>query len=221
MKRDDLKSMSAKTLTIIGNVASGKSTLMPILVKSLGAHAVDADDLFQTSDPFAKPYLADMKRWAFANETWLTIERIKILRAELGKRKQGITIIDSGLLMSWVYTYSHLLVGNITDDEWRLYHTLYDELTDGLFKNTHVVKLSYSMDTLMERLKKRGRDYELAFYTREYLGQLELGLSALHEKLTSKDVKVIEVTEEFVTDFENNPDDAKKIITHISAQIKG
>lgn len=221
MKRDDLKIMSAKTLTIIGNVASGKSTLMPILVKSLGAHAVDADDLFQTSDPFAKPYLADMKRWAFANETWLTIERIKILRAELGKRKQGITIIDSGLLMSWVYTYSHLLVGNITDDEWNLYHTLYDELTDGLFKNTHVVKLSYSMDTLMERLKKRGRDYELAFYTREYLGQLELGLSALHEKLTSKDVKVIEVTEEFVTDFENNPDDAKKIITHISAQIKG
>ncbi|MEP7166674.1 MAG: deoxynucleoside kinase [Candidatus Woesebacteria bacterium] len=213
--------MSTQTLTIIGNVASGKSTLMPILVKALKAYPVDADDLFQTSDPFAKPYLADMKRWAFANETWLTMERIKILRGELRKKKQKLTIIDSGLLMSWVYTYSHLLVGNITEDEWSLYHTLYDELTDGLFANTHVVKLSYSMDTLMERLKKRGRDYELAFYTREYLGQLELGLSALYEKLLQKNVKVIEVTEEFVSDFENNQDDCSKIISHISAQLKG
>lgn len=213
--------MSTQTLTIIGNVASGKSTLMPILTNALGAHAVDADDLFQTSDPFSKPYLADMKRWAFANETWLTMERIKILRTELAKKKQGLTIIDSGLLMSWVYTYSHLLVGNITDDEWALYHGLYDELTDGLFQNTHVVKLSYSMDTLMERLKKRGRDYELAFYTREYLGQLELGLSALHEKLKEKNVKVIEIDETFALDFEKNPEEAKKISTHISAQIKG
>lgn len=211
----------AKTLTIIGNVASGKSTLMPILVSALNAKAVDADDLFQTTDPFAKPYLADMKRWAFANELWLTMERIKILRSELGKRKEGITIIDSGLLMSWVYTYSHFLVGNITEDEWKLYHTLYDELTDGMFENTHVVKLSYSMDILMERLKKRGRDYELAFYTREYLAQLELGLSALHEKLLQKKVKVIEVTEQLVADFENDPNDAQTIISHISAQIKG
>lgn len=209
-----------KTLTIIGNVASGKSTLMPILVKSLPAHAIDADDLFQTSDPFSKPYLADMKRWAFANETWLTLERIKILRAELGKKKSGITVIDSGLLMSWVYTYSHFMVGNITEDEWNLYHALYDELTDGLFQNTHVVKLTYSMDTLMERLKKRGRDYELAFYTREYLGQLELGLSALNDKLKEKGVKVIEITEEFALDFENNPAEAIKIRTHISKQIE-
>ncbi len=209
------------TLTIIGNIASGKSTLMPILVKSLGAHAVNADELFQTTDPFAKPYLADMKRWAFANETWLTMERIKILRTELEKKNKGITVIDSGLLMSWVYTYSHLLVGNITDDEWQLYHTLYDELTGNLFQNTHVVKLSYSMDTLMERLKKRGRDYELAFYTREYLGQLEMGLSALHEKLRAKNVKVIEVTEEFITDFENDPKDTQTLVTHISTQLKG
>lgn len=208
-----------KTLTIIGNVASGKSTLMPILTKALKAHAVDADDLFQTRDPFAKPFLSDMSRWAFANEMWLTLERVKIMREALKPRGHRLTIVDSGLLMSWVYTYSHLLVGKISQDEWNLYHELYDELTDGMFANTHVVKLSYSMDTLMSRLKKRGRDYELAFYTREYLGQLELGLAALHKKLLEKRVKVIEIHETVALDFEANQQEAKKIVHLVSNTI--
>lgn len=206
------------TLTIIGNVASGKSTLMPILVKELDAVAVDADNLFQTSDPFAKPYLADMKRWAFANEMWLTFERIKIMREAL-KHRRKLTVIDSGLLMSWVYTYSHSLVGNITQDEWNLYHELYDELTDGMFKNTHIVRLVYSMDTLMDRLKKRARDYELAFYTREYLGQLELGLSELDSKLTAKGVKMITINEEEIPEFEISRENAQKVVSIIQSVL--
>jgi deoxyadenosine/deoxycytidine kinase len=211
----------SKTLTIIGNIASGKSTLMPILTKALGARAIDADSLFQTQDPFAKPFLADMGRWAFANEMWLTLERIKIMREALKPNRHRLTIVDSGLLMSWVYTYSHLMVGKITEDEWNLYHDLYDELTEGMFRNTHVVKLSYSMDTLMKRLKKRGRDYELAFYTREYLGQLEMGLSALHKKLEEKNVKVMEINEDTILDFEHNSSEADQIVKIISAHMKG
>lgn len=210
----------SQTLTVIGNIASGKSTLMPILQKALDAKTIDADNLFQTTDPFAKPYLADMKRWAFANELWLTHERVKIMREETKKNGHPITIVDSGLLMSWVYTHSHLLVGNITEEEWSLYKNVYDELTHGMFQNTHVVKLSYSMDTLMERLKKRGRDYELAFYTREYLGQIELGLSALVEKLTEHGVTIIDVAEDQAPDFEADPKVADAIIERVKKHIE-
>lgn len=207
------------TLTIIGNIAAGKSTLMPILTKKFDAEFVDADNLFQTSDPFATPYLADMKRWAFANELWLTYERVKLLKTAK-ENQQGLLIIDSGLLMSWVYTYSHLLVGNITEDEWNLYKSMYDVLTQDLFSNTHVIRLRYSMDTLMERLKKRGRDYELAFYTREYLAQIELGLSALIEKLEKHHVNIITIDEESIQDFEKNKDEAAALVATVEASLK-
>lgn len=207
------------TLTIVGNIASGKSTLMPRLAQALSARAIDADSLFQTTDPFAKPFLADMSRWAFTNEVWLTVERAKIMKEALEKKTSKVTLVDSGLLMSWVYAYSHLIVGKISQDEWNLYHELYDQLTDGLFENTKVVKLSYSIDTLMQRLQKRGRDFELAFYTREYLGQLELGLSALQEKLVARKVTVIEILEKDVADFEENSKDMKKVITAVSKWI--
>jgi deoxyadenosine/deoxycytidine kinase len=209
----------SQTMTIIGNIASGKSTLMPILTKALNARAVDADNLFQEKDPFAKPYLADMNRWAFANELWLTLERVKIMRDALKHNGHPLTIVDSGLLMSWVYTHSHLLVGNITEDEWQLYKSVYDELTHDMFHNTSVIRLKYSMDTLMERLKKRGRDYELAFYTREYLGQVEMGLSALEERLQDRGVQVITVDEETITDFEYNAKEAAEVVSLVRGSV--
>jgi len=206
------------TLTIIGNIASGKSTLMEILTKELVAEFVDADSLFQTTDPFATPYLADMKRWAFTNELWLTYERVALLR-QAEKAQQGLLIVDSGLLISWVYTYSHFLVGNITVDEWELYERIYDSLTADLLKNKYVVRLQYSIDTLMERLQKRGRDYELAFYTREYLGQIEIGLGALEKKLAGSGVKFITIAEELIGDFENSLSDKAAVVALIKGKI--
>lgn len=204
-----------KFLTIIGNVASGKSTAMPILLKELDALPLYADDLFQTLDPFAKPYLQDIKRWAFTNELWLTYERAKLIK-EFGKDNEKLTVVDSGLLMSWVYTYSHLLVENISLDEWEFYETLYDEFANGYLVDSVVVRLEYNLDTLMKRLQKRGRDYELEYYTREYLEQIEQGLVALEKKLAQQGVKVITVHEDEVADFEHNQISAGKLVSIIN-----
>lgn len=210
-------------LTIVGNIAAGKSTLMPYLSRSLKAKPVDADNLFQTSDPFAKPFLADMRRWAFINELWLTKERAIILRkaieAEKKKRKETLLVIDSGLLISWVYTYSHVLVETMTNEEWELYKHMFDTLTHGLLEDTYVIKLNYNITTLMERLKKRGRDYELAFYTREYLGQIELGLTALEEKLKQDRIQIINIDEEEFPDFEHSLEQRKSIVTKVKKQL--
>lgn len=212
-----------KYLTIIGNVASGKSTAMPILLDALDAQPLYADDLFQTVDPFREVYLNDLKRWAFTNELWLTYERAKMIN-EHGSDSEKLVIVDSGLLMSWVYTYSHLLVKNISLEEWEFYEKLYDEFANGYIVNSCVIRLKYSMETLMQRLKKRGRDYELEFYTREYLEQLEDGLVALEKKLKQMGIRVLVIDEKQIRDFEKNDDDKNlltKIVTeYIHAQEK-
>ena len=201
-------------LTLIGNIGSGKSTALPPLLDALAAKPLYADDLFQTTDPFAKPYLDDTPRWAFTNELWLTHQRAQLLQDHVGTSgKSGqLTIVDSGLLMSWVYTYSHLLVKNITLDEWEFYQTLYDEFSANILQDTAVIRLKYSMETLLERIHKRGRDYELEYYTREYLEQIEQGLEALEKKLVMNGVPLLTIDESEIADFENSAQDQEKLI---------
>lgn len=207
---------SPRAITIIGNTGSGKSTALPILVSSLSADALDADDLFQTSDPFTQDYLKDMKRWAFTNELWLTHQRALLFRKHIQQSVRSnsnkTTVIDCGLLMSWVFTYSHFLVGNINKDEWEFYQTLYDEFSANILQDTAVIRLKYSMETLLERIHKRGRDYELEYYTREYLEQIEQGLEALEKKLVMNGVPLLTIDESEIADFENSAQDQEKLI---------
>lgn len=198
----DNHSMQKKTLVIVGNIASGKSTATRLLSEHFHLSRVDADDLFQTTDPFREVYLENMSRWAFANELWLTVERVKLIQKQLESSNQKLTVIDSGLLMSWVYTYSHYVNGIITKAEWELYEELYTHLAGHVLSQMMVVKLDYSVETLMKRIKKRGREYELDFYTPEYLKQINTGLEALERKLQKAGVKLLCIQESKIPDFE-------------------
>jgi len=213
------KTNKIRHIFLIGNVGSGKSTAMPVLKKGLKAKLLRADELFQTACPFRKEFLKDMSRWGFANELWLTFERAKMLRLHLKKNKDSLTIIDSGLLMSWVYTYSHYLEKKITKHEWELYSKIYDHLVADLVKDFMVVNFSYSFDTLFKRIKKRGRDYEVKGYDIKYLKQLEKGLLALKEKLKKDKIKFIDILEKNIPDFEKDKKNQKILIDKVKNGI--
>lgn len=203
--------MRSNIITIIGNVASGKTSAAPLIVEALGADFLDADTLFQTEDPFRELYLQNTKRWALTNELWLTMRRAELLEQAIAINSGKPLVIDSGLLMSWVYTYSHLAVGNISQDEWELYEKVYNSVTKNLLSELTVIHLNYSMPTLLKRLKQRGRDYELAYYTQDYLMQLEIGIHELIKQLNLGSVSIIEVPEEEVSDFVHNDKHSKML----------
>lgn len=203
---------SKKIITIIGNIGSGKSTALPLIAKHLDAQTIQADDLFQTTDPFAQSYLEDMSRWALANELWLTMNRVKLITAELAKSKKKLSIIDSGLLMSWVYTHSHYVAGRISAAEWDLYRELYEDYSSDLLTNSAVIFLDYSIPTLLKRITKRGREYELEFYTKQYLEELQEGLEAVKAILKKKKITVVTIAEKVVPDFEENKKDTQKLL---------
>lgn len=188
----------SKMITIIGNIGSGKTTLTPLIAKILKAREVMADNLFQTIDPFRELYLNDLKRWALANELWLTLERVILVKKYLKKYEGKKLVVDSGLLMSWAYTYGHFLAGTMTPEEWQLYRRLFDKIAINLFASSLVIDLRCSVPTLMKRIKKRGRGFELKYYNVTYLQQIDNGLEKLKEKLQRKKIKVISLTEEDV-----------------------
>ena len=206
-------------ITIIGNIGSGKSTALPIIAEVINADMLDADDLFQTSDPFAKAYLENQERWALANELWLTFERTKLIEEALLSQEHKNVLIDSGLLISWVYTYGHFVSGTITKDEWELYQRIYDRFSSNWWEGACVIYLDYSVPTLLERIKKRGRGFELEFYTAAYLEKINRGLKALVQKLRKQKSKIITISEEEIGDFENNEEDRKKLLKIIQKAL--
>jgi len=204
--------MATKIITIVGNIGSGKSTLLPVVTKALKAKMLDADSLFQTTDPFRELYLRDLKRWAFANELWLTTQRASMLEKHVRKYQGKLTVIDSGLLMSWVYTYSHFVTKNITKAEWDLYQQLFKGLTKNSLEGSLVIFLDCSIKTLLQRIKKRGRGYELKFYTASYLRQIQKGLRALKQQFKKWNIRAVVVSEKAAGNFDQDKKDRQKII---------
>ena len=207
-------------ITIIGNIGAGKTSATPIIAQALDAYAVDADNLFQTSDPFREGYLDNRARWAFTNELWLVFERAKILQRELTQTKHKAVVIDSGLLMSWVYGYSHWLRQTITQEEWHFFMELYDFFTNQFSRQMTVVSLHYPISTLLARIKSRGREFELTYYDQSYLGQIEEGIEALEVRLKSQAVKVIRVDETLVENFVDDEQGRQKLVEVVRGGLK-
>ncbi len=203
-------------ITLVGNVGSGKSTVAPIIAKAIGARILHADNIFQTVNPFRERYLKDMPRWVLANELWMTVERFNLLNTYLSKKSSRPTIIDSGNLMTWVYTYSHFLKKNIDKDQWNLYESIYNILMKSVSRKSHVLYMSYSIETLYKRIQNRGRDYEVKYYNKDFLRQLDNGLTALKKMLKKQNVNVYTISEKEIPDFEHSEKDRNKLIRQVT-----
>lgn len=211
--------MKQKTLiTIIGNVASGKSTLTRLLADHLSIEKLEADDLFQTQNPLAELFLADMKRWGFTNEIWMTYHRANLIAGNVTRSANANTIIDSGLFMNWVYAYSHFTSGIFTSHEWDLYQKIYD-ISEKNFSGYSqvVISLHYPFPVLLKRINKRGRDYELRQYKRTYLRQLDAGITDVERKIRDANIPLIVITEKDVKHFEDNGESVKYIAEKLAS----
>ncbi|MCL5676199.1 MAG: deoxynucleoside kinase [Patescibacteria group bacterium] len=178
-------------IAVLGNIASGKTTASGLLAQKLKAELLDAD-LFE-ENPFLQMYVNDRPRWSFATELYFTKARLKKL-ANLKKILQtNSVVVDSGLYMSaWVYAKNHLKQGTMTAAEWQFYLDLTEDMKKNIYDDEDlVIILKAPPETLLRRIKERGRDFEKA-YDKEYLLQLNDRLNELSEKLRSEQRKILE-----------------------------
>lgn len=171
-----------KTITIIGNVGSGKTTLAKILADKLSGVLIDADPY--AMNPFLPLYAESHARWALATELFFTLSRATHLSTELKKDKSKTKIIDSGLLMGIeVYAKHHRKACTMTRDEWSLFIKLTkDSINSKLIYPDLVIYCRCDIRTCLERIEARGRKFE-THHTRKYLKNLETNLDILIRKL--------------------------------------
>jgi deoxyadenosine/deoxycytidine kinase len=181
-----LLNFAPKTLIeIVGNVASGKTTLAKKLPQKTNLTYVDTD-LFE-DNPFLNPSVEDPKRWSFAEELYFFYLRAKKIPTVLQKLKKQAIVLDQGFHMPfYMYVYNRYRQKHITKIEWDFLHELFSYLYLQAPIPNIVVFLDIPINELLKRMEIRGkknkREHEL-LYTKEYIKQLNTGLLGYVERM--------------------------------------
>ena len=202
-----------KFITIIGNIASGKSTLTRLLGQRLKAKQIPADSLFRVN-PFFPLALNDRSRWSLASDLWFFYERLKLERKIPHQLKSHHVIVDSGLPMSFVYARSRLISGYLTSNEWKLYKAIHDELLPTARFSDLIINLNTPVETILKRIKRRRRQFELRHYTAKYLLGLESSLAMVVKKLIRHKVRLIDIDTTQI-DFIHNDNDLQQLVKKV------
>lgn len=180
-------------ISIIGNVASGKTTAAKIFSSYLNAKLIEEPFI---ENPFFPLFIKDPKRWAFENELYFLYERGKQLR-EIKKyiQKQSV-VADSGFLMGpFVYTKTQYKLGRLTDIEWEFYQKFIPFFKTDLKNEDIIIYIKASPAICLKRLRSRKNSLQ-NFHSLSYIQTLHESLEELRTMLIKKGENVIGVDSE-------------------------
>lgn len=147
---------SKRFVAIAGNVGVGKSTLTALLCQRLGwtpfPEAVD-------ENPYLADFYGDMRRWSFHSQIFFLSRRLRHHR-ELLEHPTSVVQDRSVYEDAEVFARNLFNQGAMEPRDYQSYRELYEVLTGFLPPPDLVVYLRASVDTLVRRIQRRGRDYE-------------------------------------------------------------
>lgn len=174
-------------LGIAGNIGAGKSTLTRILEEKLRWRAYLEPTI---ENPYLEKYYADPKTWSFHSQIYFLTRRYDAL-AELA-REERYYIVDRTIYEDGeIFATALHAQGILSEVDFQTYQRLYAILTSHLKKPNLIVYLRASPEFLLERVRKRGRDYEKRINL-EYLTMLGDAYESWIERI-SKEVQVLNV----------------------------
>jgi deoxyadenosine/deoxycytidine kinase len=145
-----------KFVAIAGNIGVGKSTLVTLISERLGWQP-----FFEpvVENPYLADFYKDMRAWAFHSQIFFLTRRLQSHRQLIDHPTsvvQDRTVYED----AEVFACNLYHQGYINDRDYSAYHELYQVLTDFLPPPDLVVYLRATVDTLLNRISFRGRDYE-------------------------------------------------------------
>ncbi len=203
--------MPAKNYVAIeGVIGVGKTTLATLLAKKWGAHLkLEVVE----ENPFLAQFYADMRGYAFQTQLFFLLSR----------HRQQLELKQYDLFMERVvsdYLFAKdRIFANITldDNELALYKRLADLLERDVPKPDIVVYLQASVDVLMERIRKRGREFERDM-SREYIETLNEAYNYFFFHYTDTPLVVVNTND---IDFVENSADFEELAREIEEHDRG
>ncbi|MBQ0118927.1 MAG: deoxynucleoside kinase [Paludibacteraceae bacterium] len=200
-------------IAIAGNIGAGKTTLTRMLAKYYGWEPRFESVSF---NPYLKDYYSDIKRWSFCLETYFLKERFKDM---LAIQKAEHTIVQDRSIFEGVHVFvtNNYLRGDLSERDYETYMELFGHMQRMMRLPDLMIYLRKSIPGLIAQIQKRGRECEKSMqidYLRDLNDRYE---DFIYHKYEGR-VLVIDSDE---LDFENRPEDFRKIINKIDAQLFG
>ena len=198
-------------IAIAGNIGAGKTSLTKQLSKSLKYKSY-------YEDVIANPYLDDfynhMERWSFNLQIYFLNSRFKqLVSIDNGKENviQDRTIYED----AFIFAPNLNAMGLMTQRDYDNYLSLFDTMINLVKPPDLLVYLQSSIPNLVNKIHKRGRDYEKTISI-EYLSRLNERYEAWITNYNSGKLLKINVDD---LDFVENKADYETILELIKKEI--
>lgn len=202
---------SIKHIAIAGNIGAGKTTLSEHLGRQFNWRVMyeDVDD-----NPYLQDFYENMPRWSFNLQVYF-----------LNSRYNQIRDIQSGneviIQDRTIYEDAHIFAPNLyemklmSERDFQNYVSLFKTLSSFYRPPDLLIYLRASVSTLMNQIKRRGRDYEGTIRV-EYLARLNAYYENWIENYNIGKLLIINVDD---INFADNPDHLHSVIEQVHQAI--
>ncbi len=165
-----------KFIAVAGNIGVGKSTLVSMLCQRL-----DSQPFYEpvSENPYLADFYKDMAAWSFHSQVFFLTRRMRA-HYELAQQPGSVVQDRSVYEDADIFARNLYVQGFFQARDYETYRELYETAVQLLPPPDLLIYLRASVPTLLNRISRRGRDFERAI-TPEYLQ----GLNDLYEEWIS------------------------------------
>jgi len=205
-----MENSPVKYIAIEGVIGAGKTSLARKIKDRINAELIA--EQFDVN-PFLENFYSNRKRYAFQTQMFFLINRFK-QHQELNQENLFTQYIVCDYLFEKDKIFAYL---NLSEEELKLYETLFPLLARNLRKPDVVVYLQSSVDRLMYNIKKRNRRIERNL-TRSYIEELSDAYNHFFFRYNATPLLIVNSTE---IDFVNNEEDFNELFIQIFREDRG
>lgn len=210
-------------LVIGGMIGLGKTSVAEMLGEHFDTtvYYESVDDnkilpLFYT----ASPEEIQAKRYPFLLQLWFLDTRFKAIKQALHDQNN---VLDRSIYEDWYFAKKNVELGRISGLEMEVYENLLDNMLEELDELPKkapdlMIYLKGSFETVLERIGKRGRDYELDKSLEAYYRFLWEGYDDwVFNHYKASEILVIDADK---TDIVNNKEDRARVLREVEEKLK-